>query len=189
MSRAYRIRVRETLERDISAEDRITSHLELLEILPPEQMAELLRNELKGKGFEDKGGKLVRQDGDITVTVDPTTGEVTVSSEATEHLAIEGQREGQSYDDVGPGAENMKRRLEGELKQDLENRAAQQQQRLQGKASEALEGHLCDLHTELDGVVNRVTAEALKQKAAQMGEIKEISEDPQSGSLTITLEV
>ena len=34
-----------------------------------------------------------------------------------------------------------------------------------------------------------MTAEALKIKAAQMGQIKEITEDPQSGSLTIVVEV
>ncbi len=37
--------------------------------------------------------------------------------------------------------------------------------------------------------VNRVTAEALKEKAAKLGQIKQISEDAQTGSLTIVLEV
>ena len=37
--------------------------------------------------------------------------------------------------------------------------------------------------------VNRITAEALKKKAASLGQIKEMTEDPQSGSLTITVEV
>ena len=86
MSRAYRIRVRESLRRVIRAHDRVSTQLELLEVLPPEQMAQLLRE-------------------------------------------------------------------------------------------------------ELDQAVNRITAEALKQKAAQIGQIKELTEDPQSGSLTIVLEV
>jgi hypothetical protein len=38
-------------------------------------------------------------------------------------------------------------------------------------------------------VVNRVTAEALKRKAASLGQIKEMTEDPQAGSLTIVVEV
>ena len=37
--------------------------------------------------------------------------------------------------------------------------------------------------------MNHVTREALKQKAAQLGQIKEMTEDPQSGSLTIKVEV
>jgi hypothetical protein len=41
----------------------------------------------------------------------------------------------------------------------------------------------------LDQAVIRVTAVAPKRKAAQMEQIKEITEDPQSGSLTIIVEV
>ena len=37
--------------------------------------------------------------------------------------------------------------------------------------------------------MNRVTAEALKIKAAPMGQIKEITEDEEAGSLTIVVEV
>ena len=36
---------------------------------------------------------------------------------------------------------------------------------------------------------NKVTADALKVKAAQLGQIKEMTEDPQAGSLTIVVEV
>jgi hypothetical protein len=46
MSRAYRIRVSESLNRTLQAEDEVCSQIELLEVLPPEQMAELLRDEL-----------------------------------------------------------------------------------------------------------------------------------------------
>ncbi len=55
--------------------------------------------------------------------------------------------------------------------------------------TDRLEGRLADLKTELDQAVNRVTAEALKRKAASMGRIKEIADDPESGSLTIVVEV
>ena len=37
--------------------------------------------------------------------------------------------------------------------------------------------------------MNKVTRDALKQKAQQMGTVKEISEDAESGSLTIKVEV
>ena len=42
---------------------------------------------------------------------------------------------------------------------------------------------------QLDQATNRATAKALKQKAAQIGQIKELTEDPESGSLTIVVEV
>jgi len=52
MSRAYRISVRESLRRVLRAHDRVSTQLELLEILSPEEMAELLSLELEKGGFE-----------------------------------------------------------------------------------------------------------------------------------------
>jgi FtsH ternary system domain X5 len=55
--------------------------------------------------------------------------------------------------------------------------------------TDRLERELGDLRRELDEIVNRVTAEALKRKAASMGSIKQLTEDPEVGSLTIVVEV
>ena len=54
MSRAYRIKVRESLRRTIRAHDRVSTQLELLEVLPPEQMAQLLTEELKGRVYYEE---------------------------------------------------------------------------------------------------------------------------------------
>ena len=42
MSRAYRISVKESISQDLKAADEICTDLEILEILPREQMADLL---------------------------------------------------------------------------------------------------------------------------------------------------
>ena len=189
MSRAYRIRVQESLRRRIAADDAVTTQLELLEVLPPEQMAELLRQELERRGFENKDGQLIRREGDLTTAIDPASGTVTVSSGTEQDIELHGQREGLSYDDFGPGEKGLRRNLEQQLKQDLEKQAEHEQSKLQKEATDRLEGHLADLQKELNQAVNRVTAEALKRKAAQLGQIKEMTEDPQSGSLTIKVEV
>jgi len=52
-----------------------------------------------------------------------------------------------------------------------------------------LEKKLCDLQPELSDVVNKVTRQAIKEKAQQLGTVKEVSEDEESGSLTIKIEV
>ena len=189
MSRAYRITVSESLSRALRAEDSVGTRLELLEVLPPEQMAELLRRELSERGFEDQDGKLVRRDGGVTATVDPQTGDVTMRSESEREVELEATREGLAYDDVGPGEKNLKKTLQRQLQSDLEKQAEHEQGKLQSEATKQLEGHLADLQKELNQAVNRVTAEALKRKAAQLGRVKEMTEDPQTGSLTITVEV
>src|SRR5438270_13231056 len=100
MSRAYRIQVRESLRRMLRAHDRVSTQLELLEVLPPEQMAQLLTEELKGHGFEEKGGALVRKQNGVTVRVDPQSGTVTVESEESDEARLEGEKDGRAYDDL-----------------------------------------------------------------------------------------
>jgi hypothetical protein len=189
MSRAYRIRVSETLSRTLRAEDEIGTCLEVLEVLPPEQMAQLLREELERRGFQAEDDRLVRREGGVTTAIDPATGTVTIRAEADRDIELEGRREGLAYDDLGPGEKSVRRALQKQAQEELEKQAEHEQSKLQAEATGRLEGHLADLQKELNQAVNRVTAEALKRKAAQFGQIKELTEDPQSGSLTIKIEV
>ncbi len=190
MSRSYRISVRECVNRVIKAEDSISTQLEILEVLPPEQMAGLLADELgRGRLPSVEGNLLVKEVDGVTVSIDADKGEVTISAEAAEAAKVEGEMHGRAYDDVGPHAGQVRENLREELKRKLEKGVEDKTGALQSKVTDRLEGQLGDLRHELDQVVNRVTAEALKRKAASLGQIKEITEDPQSGSMTIVLEV
>lgn len=190
MSRAYRITVKESETRHLKAGDEICTQLEILDILPPEDMATLLKEELKKRGFEEQDdGTLVRKDGDLTVKVDPCSGEVSVKAETEETVDQEARREATGFNDVGPNESSLRDRVKDQLKSDLDKKFEQEQSRLQNKATEELEKHLQDLQPEISEVVNQVTRDALKQKAQQMGTVKEISEDAESGSLTIKVEV
>ncbi len=189
MSRAYRIKVRESLRRVLRAHDRVSTQLEVLEILPREQMAQLLAQELKRRGFEEKGASLVRTERGVTVVVDTQTGTLTVEAQASQQAALEGEKTGRAFDDYGPDAQQVERQIREQLLRDLEQQASREAAELQAQVTDRLERELGELRRELDQAVNRVTAEALKQKAAQLGQIKEITEDPQTGSLTIVVEV
>jgi nucleotide-binding universal stress UspA family protein len=189
MSRAYRIKVRESLRRTLRAHDRVSTQLELLEILPAEQMAQLLAEELKRRGFEDRRGALLRTARGVTVSVDPQSGTVTVDAKGAHEAALEGEKTGRAFDDFGPDAQQVEKQIREQLLRDLEKQAAKASAELQAEVTDRLERELGELRRELDQAVNRVTAEALKQKAAQLGRIKELTEDPQTGSLTIVVEV
>jgi hypothetical protein len=188
MSRAFRISVRECLNRVIREEDHVSTQLELLEVLPPAVMAELLAAELEKIGFERDGDLLVRERDGVKVTVDVTTGTVTVHTAGEAEVSLETERTGHAADLHGKDAERARKELSKEAKADLERKAAAQREKLQSQLTDRLEGQLADIKKELNQVVNRVTAEALKQKAAQLGQIKELSEEP-NGNLTIVLEV
>lgn len=189
MSRAYRIRVSESLTRTVKAEDSVQTQLELLEVLPCDEMADLLREELKARGYAEDGEKLVRREGDVTTEIDPADGTVTVRAEAVKRETVTADQEGYAYDDIGPNEKAVKEGLRRQLQATLQKAADHAESKLQKETTAKLEGKLADLQQELNQAVNRVTAEALKRKAAQIGQIKDISEDQQTGSLTITVEV
>lgn len=188
MSRAYRIRISESLRRHIKVGDGIQSKLEILDILPQAQTAALLERELDAAGFEKRDdGQWVRLDEDgVELRVDPQTVAVTVAARADADLDIERERIVTAWAENDVASRERGRRA---LTQELEGEAAQREKDLQTAVTEALEGKLGDLRRELDQISNRVTAEALKQKAASMGEIQELSEDPESGSLTIRVKI
>ena len=190
MSRAYRIKVSESLNRVIRASDHVSTQLEVLEILPQESMAALLEQELAALGFEREGDLLVREQNGVVVEVDPQTGTITARSEADQKLQLEKEGQANVYEDFGSeSSRKIQDAKRDQLRQEMEKEAEKEQQQLQKEVTDRLEAELIDLRGELDQAVNRVTAEALKQKAAQLGQIKEMTEDQQTGSLTIVLEV
>lgn len=190
MSRAYRISMKESDTRCLKAGDEIGTQLEILDILPPEDMGALLREELARRGFKDQDdGTMTRSDGAITVTVDPCTGEISVKSSAEETVSQEVKREASGFNDVGPNEESLRGRVKEQLRQDLDKRFEQEQSRLQNEATEKLEKHLEKIQPEISEIVNKLTRDALKRKANQLGTVKEMSEDAETGSLTIKIEV
>ena len=189
MSRAYKIKVKESARRALRASDHISTQLELLEILPPERMAELLAGELQKRGFTQQGAEVLRRAKDgVLVEVNTKTATIVVRSDVKQAVTIEGERQAWS-DASGKQIKKDEDKLRKELLQDLQRQTDEQKSLLQRKVTDQLEGHLADLRKELDQAVNRVTAEALKEKAAQIGQIKEMSEDAATGALTIVLEV
>jgi FtsH ternary system domain X5 len=189
VSRAYRICVRDSVRQVIRARDHVSTHLELLNILPPEQTAELLEVELEKRGFKKVGNVLARQQHDVVVSVEPSTGTVTVKADVSDDVQIKAETTGYALDEKGPSAKHVEQALRNELAATIKQKADARKASLQAEVTAKLEAQLGDLRQELDQVVNRVTAEALKRKAAQLGTIKQVTEDPQAGSMTIVLEV
>ena len=190
MSRAYRIKVRESIQKVIRAEDHVSTSVELLDILPPERMGELLGQELEKRGYERDGRVVRRTHRGVTVEVELDTGKVTARAEAKEDLELREERETLADTDWSNSRKSqIEQKLKRQVQQELSERASEKQAELQRQISNTLEQELGDVRKELESAVNKATAEALKERAAQIGTIKEMSEDPQSGSLTIVVEV
>jgi FtsH ternary system domain X5 len=187
MSRAYRISIAESLRRHLTVDDGIVTQLELLPILPKERMAELLAAQLLGEGFERKGKLAVRKEKNgIEVRVDLETGELKVTAEGTKALDLKAERAIVVEEERKVMEEKA---LRAAAVKQLEREAKHEEELLRREVTTRLEGRLKDLHGELDGVLNRVAAEALKQRAKELGEVLETHEDPSTGNVTIKVRV
>jgi len=184
MSRAYRVvvtGVSESIERVEHLEDGVCGSLDLLPILPRERMQKLLSDELSKRGFKVEGqiAKKEHKPG-ITVEVDLDHSSVTVRAEG--ELALNLRKEVQVDERIAASAQ-------AQIRSQLEEEASARVERGRQSLSKQLEGELQDLKGEIDKAVGGATAEALKEKARAMGEIEEMSEDKETGALTIKVKL
>ncbi len=185
MSRAYRISITEGLSRHVQVDDGVCSNLELLPILEQDRMGALLSAELEGKGFKREGNDAVRDEGKgVTTRIDVKTGAVSVTAEGHQALDLKATRTALAD---GPN-QKTEDALRTAAQEQLERDAKAEEEALRRTVTRQLEAKLKDLKGELDQVVNKVTANALKARAAELGTVEEVHEDP-GGNLTIRVRV
>ena len=186
MSRRYRLRIRESITRVVHVEDHVEAALELLPVLAPERLSQLLVEELSRRGFKRAGGDMIRTEDDGTeVRVALAEGTISVRAQADAKIAravdketlVAEERRDQAEEEVRAAT---RRALEAEIEREGERRRRALTARLETKARE--------LQREFDDVTARVTATALKERAAQLGEIEAVHE-AEDGSLTIKVRV
>jgi hypothetical protein len=187
MSRAYKVEISESVSRIKRVGDGFKTSLQILDVLPREAMSPLLKADLESRGFEDVEGQMVRQlDEDVLVTIDVRTYEIELACSDELNVALEKTKDVWCDDDFG-GRDS--KRHEARLREELEREADQKERELQEaltkKLSDALEG----IQKEMDEVGNRISVEALKRKAATMGEITEVNEDAKTGEVVIKVRV
>lgn len=188
MSRAYQISVKESVKDNVRVKDGVCSNLELLEILPEEQTGEILAGALEEKGFERDGDVMRRNDDGVEVSVDLKTLEVKVSIEMEKEVEKEKEQKRTLDEDFHNRADETEK-LANEIKNSLKNEIEKEREAMSDEIATRLEEHLNDLKKELDQVSNKVTSECLKEKAKTMGEIETITEDEDTGNMTIKVRV
>ena len=186
MSRAYRVRVTESITETVRAEDGVCASLEMLPILAKERMGDLLGAELERRGFRREGGTATRTDPDGTeISVDLATAQVTVKAAGSKEVRKTVDREVVADQDTGgPGRRAAEEHVRQGARAELQQDAARERAKLSAEVTKQLERKVVDLRRELDQAVNRVTADALKEKASSLGHIEEMTEDP-NGGMTI----
>ena len=182
MSRSIQVRVSESIVRTIHVEDGVASPLEMLPILAPERMADLLAAELEALGFVRDGQACKRTQPDGTeITVDLEAAMVTVRLGASAELEASAER---SQHVVIEGKAYVEGKLREQVVADAEDQLAQRAEALRQAVTAQLEAKVADLKQELDGAIGKATIAALTEKASQLGRIEESHQD-EAGNVTI----
>lgn len=174
MSRAYRIRISESVSKVIHVHDGLSAPVDLLPILPKEQMLHLLGAELEKVGWTSSEGKVTKDFGGVTAEVDLMTGQISLRIEREETATETAVVVRQGYDDVGPATTEASVREEAVQK--AERLLALAKTQAQANITALLEAALPEVKAEIDAAANKICVTALKVKASQLGEIEEISE-------------
>lgn len=186
MSRAYEIRVKRSLVHHRKVEDGIEARLELLPIAAPERTSDLLAAELAERGWEVSEGTARKSVDGVTVEVETATGTVTLRAEEQIDESYEVERSRRVYEER---ADATRKQLSEAADAELAARATEREQQAQDDLATRLEGVLAGMKAELDEVSNGVNRSALRERAAQMGEIIDVAENPESGEMTIRVKV
>jgi hypothetical protein len=183
MSRAYRIRWRDSrrapreqilsADQSVSGADSFLMDLCVLEILPADEMDRLLREALEEDGWAEDG------DGTLTRTFE----------DAVAQLAEDGQG-------IIVSLETGERRVAAQstdrddLQRKLEQKADQQRQALSEQATRELLRAEPEVRAAVQHTLQKVYVEALKQKAAAMGEVRSVQESrDERGELELTIQI
>lgn len=187
MSRAFRIRSADSRTETVHVEDGICTQLEILDVLPKEEMAELLARELAERGFERDGRIMRKVDGEVNIDVDLVEG--TVSARIAVEKVVEAQGSEEGWSETPEGTDDLRRRMKGAVDRQIQRKFDSERGKLTDQAAATLEKSLRDVKDDLDRAASRATAEGLKVKASRLGDIEEVTEDPETGSITIRVRV
>lgn len=186
MSRAIQIRVSESVVRTVHVEDGVQAALEVLPILAPERMGELLAKQLEDLGFVRDGDKARRTDPDgMVIEVDLKSATVTarIAADKTVEETIERRAT------IGEErAQQAEKQMRDNVVRELDDRVAARTEALRKEVTQRLEKKLGDLRRELDGAVGRATVDALTERARSLGNIESVVEDG-AGNVTIKVKL
>lgn len=193
MSQCYRVSLKSTVSRVVKAEDSICYPIELTPILPPEEMNDLLKAQLKQGGWraQDPGETDFTAAGPAgeTLTIHLETMELTanVSREKTITVEAIASAAADSRRAANASAGAQLRSEEQALGEQIENAGKRE---LQKEVTTRLAESEAARRRQINELLQKVYAESLKKKAGQLGEIMEIAETTSpEGNYELTIRI
>lgn len=185
MSFPYRVTVSRTVKETVREKDQSRNKVDLTPILESGRMRDLLIAALKKRGFKESGdGTLTRTQDGVTETFDPKSMEVTSTAEVSGDIKKEKTVDARGDSWRREEAERTRKHVENEVGARLEKELAvtdaergEKKRELAAEAAKRLTESEARRMTDLNEATLDVYAEALKEKARTLGEVKEVHEN------------
>ena len=190
MSRCYRISLKESITKTVTASDEMQHQVELEQgILSEEDMKRILKDVLKEEGWTqaEEGQYVLDSDDDEHLVWDVEEGTVTASIEQDKAFEKEVVVTGAGENDASAKA-NAKKRLEAQKKR-VDVEAEEVQRRLRRKITAKLEKNEENRKRKLNRVISKTYKKALKEKAGLLGSIQSIDESQNGDDHSMTIRV
>jgi hypothetical protein len=185
MSYPYRVVVTRSVQESVKGKDSSQNAISLTPILNEGRMKELLTQALEKKGFEKQAdGTWSRTKNGVTEVFNPETMTITATSETAGEIKKEKTVEAHGDSGGRGNVERDRAHAEAEVGARLEKDLAitdaerkKKQDQLTAEAKKRLDESEKARVQDLNEATLDVYAEALKEKARTMGEVKEIREN------------
>ena len=193
MSRMYRVCIKETVSISTKSDDRILRDIVLQRILPQEEMTDIFEQRLQEQGFEQEGSLYRKELEGLPLEIDlhakNSQGSPIIQARlqicVEEDVQIEVDLEGRAYSEAA-AAQDARRQIQ-KLKEDGHSKA---QEKLDAQVEERLQKAASQAEEILHSLLQETYAEALKQKAAQIGTVLEQSESTdENGSYELKIRI
>jgi hypothetical protein len=196
MSRAYWVKLAATVSEVINEGDSAVHRVKLDSILSEQEMTELLEACLGEEDGWEKGddGKYRKTLEDGTEMVwDVEKGEVEASIEVSKEITEKVEVRGQSDEDYADHKERATRNAEKNLqnaKSHAKSKIRDEADKIRQEATEKLTGNEQERNEEINEVVQKAYAEAVKRKARQLGSVTSQTEGTNAkGQYELTITV
>jgi len=195
MSQSYVIRVSASVSETVDAADKRTKSLQLTEIVPCDEQAEILRDELRDRGWEEvegsEGQVWEKTDGQVRQRIDleSMTHEAQVELQRTlereRTITVRGDKD---FEDP----EERRGKEEASLQRAIavtDEERDEVHQTMQREIAETLDESEEARTEEVNEVIAAVYAESLKRKARRMGSVTEMRESQEGGEFELVIKL
>lgn len=191
MSRAYWIKLSSSVSESIHASDKATHKIDLEEVVPAGEMRDIVSQALEDSGWTqsaDNADQYEKTLGDVTLVWDLSKNQVEATIEAQQDVEKDVNVEGRAWSQEA--AKNEARRMLQQREQQARDQIGAEEEALQRKLTEALEKGEQDRVREINEVLQKAYADALKRKARRLGNILSVQESTsEDGDYQLTITV